>query len=65
MKTFELTEESIKIIAHALRTTIRVRKESIDRMYELFGNSDYTKEITEHLVEGNVKMTTLLNYIES
>lgn len=65
MKTFELTEESIKIIAHALRTTIRVRKESIDRMYELFGNSDYKKRVTEHIVEGNVKMATLLNYIES
>jgi hypothetical protein len=65
MKTFELTEESIKIIAHALRTTIRVRMESIDRMYELFGNSDYTKAITEHIVEDNVKMATLLNYIES
>ena len=65
MKTFELTEDSIKIIAHALRTTIRVRMESIDRMYELFGNSEYTKKITEHIVEGNVKMSTLLNYIES
>lgn len=65
MKTFELTEESIKIIAHALRTTIRMRQESIDRMYEVCGTIDEVKNVAERIIKGNVEMMTLLNYIES
>lgn len=65
MKTFELTEDSIKIIAHALRTTIRINQESVDRMYEVCGTTDDTRDVAERIIEGNVKMSTLLNYIES
>lgn len=64
MKTIELTEEQVKMIAHALKTTIRVNQESIDRMYEVCGENEYTKETAKNLVDGNVCLRTLLNYIE-
>lgn len=65
MKTFEFTEDSIKIISHALRTTMRINQESVDRLYEVCGTTDETREVAERIIEGDVKMATLLNYIES
>lgn len=64
MKTIELTEEQVKMIAHALKTTLRVNQESIDKMYEVCGKNEYTKETAKNLVDGNVCLRTLLNYIE-
>lgn len=64
MKTIELTEEQVKMIVHALKTNLRVNQESIDRMYEVCGENEYTKETANNLKEGNVRVQTLLNYIE-
>lgn len=64
MKTIELTEEQVNMIVHALKTNIRVNQESIDRMYEICGENEYTKETANNLKEGNVRVQTLLNYIE-
>lgn len=64
MKTIELTEEQVNMVAHALKTTIRVNQESIDRMYEVCGENEYTKETAKPLVDGNICLRTLLNYIE-
>lgn len=64
MKTIELTEEQVNMVAHALKTTIRVNQESIDRMYEVCGENEYTKETAKNLVDGNICLRTLLNYIE-
>lgn len=64
MKTIELTEEQVMMVVHALKTNIRVNQESIDRMYEVCGENEYTKETANNLKEGNVRVQTLLNYIE-
>lgn len=64
MKTIELTEEQLKTIAHALKTNIRVNQESIDRMYDVCGETEYTKETAQNIVNGNMCIRTLLNYIE-
>lgn len=65
MKTFEFTEEQINMIAHALRTTIRVNQKSVDDMYEVCGFTDITRETGKRVIEGNIRMKTLLNYIEA
>lgn len=65
MKTFEFTEEQIKMIAHALLTTIRVNQKAVDDMYEICGVTDITRDTAKHVVEGNMKIRTLLNYINS
>ena len=65
MKTIELTEEQVKMIVHALKTTIRVNQESIDRMYEICGENKHTKETALNIVQGNMCLRTLLDYIES
>ena len=64
MKTFEFTEEQINMIAHALRTTIRVNQKSVDDMYDICGVTDITRETGKRIVEGNLRLKTLLNYIE-
>lgn len=64
MKKIELTEEQVNMVAHALKTTIIVNQESIDRMYEVCGENEYTKETAKNLVDGNICLRTLLNYIE-
>ena len=64
MKTIELTDEQVNMVAHALKTTIRVNQESIDRMYEVCGENEHTKETAKNLVDGNICLRTLLNYIE-
>lgn len=64
MKTINLTEEQVNMVTHALKTTIRVNQESIDRMYEVCGENEHTKETAKNLVDGNVCLRTLLNYIE-
>ena len=64
MKTIELTDEQIKTIAHALRTTMRVNQESLDNMYQNCGCTNETTEIANRIIEGNICMRTLLNYIE-
>lgn len=65
MKTFEFTEEQIKMIVHALNTTIRVNQKAVDDMYEICGFTDITRETGKRVIEGNIKMRTLLNYIEA
>ena len=65
MKTFEFTEEQIKMLAHALLTTIRVNQKAVDDMYEICGVTDITRDTAKRVVEGNVRMKTLLNYINS
>lgn len=65
MKTFEFTEEQINMIAHALRTTIRVNQKSVDDMYEICCVTDITRETGKRVIEGNIRIITLLNYIES
>ena len=65
MKTFEFTEEQIKMIAHALLTTIRVNQKSVDDMYEICGLTDITRDTAKRVAEGNIKIKTLLNYINS
>lgn len=65
MKTFEFTEEQIKMIVHALNTTIRVNQKAVDDMYEICGFTDITRETGKRVIEGNIKMKTLLNYIEA
>ena len=64
MKTIELTEEQLKTIAHALKTNIRVNQESIDRMCDVCGETEYTKETAKNIVKSNMCIRTLLNYIE-
>jgi oligoribonuclease (3'-5' exoribonuclease) len=63
MKTIELTDEQLKSIAHALKTNIRVNQESIDRMYEVCGENEHTRETAYNIVSGNMCLRTLLNYI--
>lgn len=65
MKTFEFTQEQIKMIAHAILTTIRVNQKAVDDMYEICGVTDITRDTAKRVVEGNLKMKTLLNYINS
>lgn len=64
MKTIELTDEQVSAIVHALKTNIRVNQESIDRMYDVCGETEYTKETAKNIVNGNMCIRTLLNYIE-
>lgn len=63
MKAIELTEEQVKMIVHALETNIRVNKDSI-RMYEICGKNEHTRETVLNIVEDNMCLRTLLNYIE-
>ena len=65
MKTFEFSDEQIKMIAHAILTTIRVNQKAVDDMYEICGVTDITRDTAKRVVEGNLKMKTLLNYINS
>lgn len=66
MKTIELTDEQVKMIARALRTEIRINWEAYSRIAENFGFSDEVSKITANkITERNVCIRTLLNYIES
>lgn len=65
MKEITLTDEQIKTIAHALRTTMRVNQESVDTMYQVCGVNNDTIEVANRIIEGNICMRTLLDYIES
>lgn len=64
MKIIELTDEQVSAIVHALKTNIRVNQESIDRMYDVCGETEYTKETAKNIVKSNMCIRTLLNYIE-
>jgi response regulator of citrate/malate metabolism len=63
-KTFEFTDEQVKTIVHALKTNIRVNQEYIDRMYDVCGKTEFTKETAKNIVNGNMCIRTLLKYIE-
>lgn len=65
MKIFEFSEEDVKRIAHALRTTIRINQQSVDEMCKTYGLTESTRETGRYILEGNVKMRKLLKYIES
>ena len=65
MKTLELNEEQIRMIVHALRTTIRVNQESVDDMYRACGRNSDTQEVANRIIEGNISMRTLINYLEA
>ena len=65
MKTIELTDEQVKMISHALRTEIRINWETSSRIVENFGYSEEVSKITANkIIERNVCIRTLLNYIE-
>lgn len=64
MKTIELTEDQIKMIANALKTNIRVNQEAAERMYNVCGDNKDTREIAGNILRGNVCIRILLNYIE-
>lgn len=64
MKEFEFTPEQIKSIAHCIRTTIRTNHEAVNNMLEVCGSNEYTIETAKNLTDANVRLTTLLNYIE-
>lgn len=63
-KTFKFTSEQVSAIVHALKTNIRVNQESIDIMYDVCGKNEYTKETAKNIINGNICLRTLLNYIE-
>lgn len=66
MKTIELTDEQVKMIARALRTEIRINWEASNRIAENFGFSEEVSKITANkIAERNVCIKILLNYIES
>ena len=65
MKTLELTNEQIRMIVHALNTTIRVNQESVDGMYQVCGCNSDTQEVANRIIEGNISMRTLINYLEA
>lgn len=64
MKEFEFTPEQIQSIAHCIRTTIRTNQEAVNNMLEVCGSNEYTIETAKNLTDANVRLTTLLNYIE-
>lgn len=64
MKTFDLTEEQVQMIVHALRTNIRTNQESIETLFNMCGQNETTRETAVNLANGNIRIKTLLNYIE-
>lgn len=65
MKTFEFTDEQIKLLAHCIRMTILMNRNSKDDMLRTCGETNYTKEIAKDLDGSVVRLTTMLNYIIS
>jgi hypothetical protein len=65
MKTFEFTDEQIKMLANCIRTTILTTQNSQQEMLRTCGETIYTKEIAKDLDGSVVRLTTLLNYIIS
>lgn len=65
MKTFEFTDEQIKLLAHCIRTTIFMNQNSKEEMLRNCGETSYTKEIARNLDGSIVRLNTLLNYINS
>lgn len=65
MKTFEFTDEQIKLLAHCIRTTILTNQNSKEEMLRTCGETIYTKEIAKDLDGSVVRLQTLLNYIIS
>lgn len=63
MKTFEFTDEQIKMIAHCIRTTILTNQNSKEEMLRTCGETIYTKEIAKDIDESVVRLKTMLNYI--
>ena len=64
MKTIELTDEQVNMIARSLKTRIRVNQETIDEMYKICGENEHTKETAINIVQFNMHLRTLLDYIE-
>lgn len=65
MKTFEFTDEQIKLLAHCIRTTILTNQNSKEEMLRTCGETIYTKELAKDLDGGVVRLKTLLHYIIS
>lgn len=65
MKTFELTDEHIKLIAHCIRTTILTNQNSKEEMLRTCGETIYTQELSKDIDGSVVRLQTLLNYIIS
>lgn len=63
MKTFEFTEEQVKMIAHCIRTTILTNQNSKEEMLRTCGETIYTQEISKDIDGSVVRLQTLLNYI--
>lgn len=63
MKTFEFTDEQIKMLAHCIRTTILTNQNSKEEMLRTCGETIYTQEISKDIDGSVVRLQTLLNYI--
>ena len=65
MKTFEFTDEQIKMLAHCIKVTINVNADAKDNLLKTCGDSEYSKEIIQDINTSVGKFQTLLNYINS
>jgi hypothetical protein len=65
MKTFEFTDEQIKMLAQCIRTTILTKQNSKEEMLKTYGETIYTQEIAKDIDGSVVRLQTLLNYIIS
>lgn len=63
MKTFEFTDEQIKLLAYCIRTTILTNQNSKEEMLRTCGETTYTKQIAKDLDGSVARLKTLLNYI--
>ena len=63
MKTFEFTDEQIKMLANCIRTTILINQNSNEEMLRTCGETIYTKELSKNIDGSVVRLQTLLNYI--
>lgn len=63
MKTFEFTDEQIKMLANCIRITIVTKQNSQKEMLRIYGKTIYTQEISKYIDDSVVRLQTLLNYI--
>ena len=63
MKTFEFTDEQVKMLARCIRTTILTKQDSKEKMLKAYGETIYTNELSKDIDDDVVRLQTLLNYI--
>ena len=61
----ELSDKEIKMICHALTSTIRHNNESVSSMYSICGSTQETKEISLAIALGNKGMADLTEYLQT